>query len=137
VQNGTFIFRGDDSYQGGDIGVPIRFDVDAVDIIEHLQQKKTGNPFVSFSTKRAKKISDGTRGARFFGKQILKVSTDDLEQLVKSGVVRVITPFDVYDIISAHPKKQIRIQAGNIKSNMQRNNELLIQGQIPSSIIQR
>jgi len=69
VQNGTFIFRGDDSYKGGDVGVPIRFDMDAIDIIEHIQQKKTGNPFVSFSTKRAKKISDGTRGAFFLVKK--------------------------------------------------------------------
>jgi hypothetical protein len=137
VQNGTFLFRGDDYYKGGNIGVPISGDVDAVDIIEHLQQNKTGNPFVSFSTKRAKKISNGTRGARFFGNKILKVSTDDLDKLVKSCAIRVTTAFDAYDIISAHPKKQIRIQAGNIKSNMQRNNELLIQGQIPSSIIQR
>ncbi|MDM8562409.1 hypothetical protein QUF54_03555 [Candidatus Marithioploca araucensis] len=136
MQNGKFLFRGDDSYKGGDIGMPIRFDVDAIDIINHIRQKKTGNPYVSFSTKQAKGTGD-SRGAGFFGQKILKVSTDDLKSLIDSGAVKIIIPDDAYNIISLHPKKKISRDAGNIRRIMQRNNERLIQGQIPSSIIQR
>ena len=136
MQNGTFLFRGDDYYKGGNIGVPISGDVDAVDVINHIRQKKTGNPYVSFSTKQAKGTGD-SRGAGFFGNKILKVNTDDLKSLVDSCAVKIITPDDAYDIISAHSKKKISKDAGNIRRIMQRNNERLIQGQIPSSIIQR
>ncbi len=46
MQNGTFLFRGDDYYKGGDIGVPISSNVDAVDIIEHLQQNRKPIRFI-------------------------------------------------------------------------------------------
>jgi len=133
---GKFIFRGDDAYEGRDIGKSLNSDVDALEIIQHIQQKKTGNPFVSFSTKRVAGTHD-SRGAAFFGKTILKVNIDDINHLIDSGVIRVITPDDAFDIISTHPKKKVNVLAGSIRRNMQRNNEVLIAGQIPASIIQR
>jgi len=136
VTKGIFIFRGNNAYKGGNIGEPISGDVDAVEIIQHIQQKKTGNPFVSFSTKRAAGTHN-SRGAEFFGKTVQKVSIEKLNRLVESGTIKIITPDDAFDIISAHPKKKVNVLAGSVKRNMQRNNEMLIAGQIPASVIRR
>jgi hypothetical protein len=56
VQNGTFFFRGDDSYKGGDIGVPISGEVEAVHILEHLQQKKTGTHSFHFQPNELRRL---------------------------------------------------------------------------------
>jgi hypothetical protein len=53
-----------------------------------------------------------------------KVSADDLNCLVENGTIKIITPDDAFNIIKSHPKKKISQQAGNIRHNMQRNNEL-------------
>jgi len=133
---GRFIFRGDDAYEGGNIGKSLSGDVNVLEIIQHIQQKKTGNPFVSFSTKRATGSHD-CRGAGFFGKTILKVGIDDINYLVKNGAIRVISPDDAFDIISNYPKKKVNVLAGSVRRNMQRNNEMLIAGQIPARVIRR
>ena len=60
---GKFLFRGDNAYKGGAVGTPISDDVSLDKIVKHLQNKKTGDPFVSFSTRL--KSSASSRGAVF------------------------------------------------------------------------
>ena len=67
-----------------------------------------------------------SRGAAFFGTPY-KASRADV-----SGTL--IAPQDAHDIIKTHPKARIRRQAGNIRANMERNNEVLLNGTIPGTI---
>lgn len=46
-----------------------------------------------------------------------------------------ITPDDAYEITKAHPKKKISKQAPNIRANMERNNEVLLNGVTPADKI--
>ncbi len=41
------------------------------------------------------------------------------------------------NIIKSHSKKKIRVQAGNVRANMRRNNEIITHGTIPGNVIKK
>lgn len=67
--------------------------------------------------------------------KIFKVPWKALQQLETEGKIRIYTPEDVAEIISQHPKKKIRRKANDIKAAMEKNGEILIEGQIPGNVI--
>jgi len=79
---------------------------------------------VSFSTKLRSRGA-GDRGADFFG-TTYKTTTDRVRG-------SIITPDDAFTIIRADPKKKFSKEAGNIRANMQRNNEVLVNGVIDAA----
>ena len=126
-KSGT-LFRGDNNFKLGNSIGNSNSSITAEAIIQHVQGKG-GGVFTSFSTKLAKGAAD-SRGAKFFGNRAVKVDQNDL------GGITQITPDNAFNIINSHSKKKIRVQAGNIRANMQRNNEVLTHGQIPANVIQ-
>jgi len=93
-------------------------------------------PFASFSTKASKGgFNKGGFGAKQFGRNIQKVDGPDIRSLVNSNQIKLITPDDAFGIISRHGKGKIRKQAADIRSIMQKNNEVLMQGIIPSDLV--
>jgi len=133
---GKYFFRGDNAYSGGNVGTKlVAKEVEAKDIINQIKGNKAGDPFTSFSLKAARG-SEASRGAGFFGDTVLKVRASDLDDLVASGQVRILSPADVRDFLSTHAKAKFRRRANEIYANMLRNNEVLIQGELPGSIVE-
>ena len=133
-----YLFRGDKNYKGGSVGVPKDREITAEDIIDHVKQTKTGNPAKSFSTKRSKGTANDAGAAKFGGENsVYKVKKKELKKLQESGDIRIITPDEAYKILKNHPDPKIQKRAGDIRQNMKRNNEVLIQGEIPSNVYQK
>ncbi|OUL34653.1 hypothetical protein BV372_13555 [Nostoc sp. T09] len=137
----SFLFRADDDYKIGD---PVGFELDSEDAqqakiqnpLEHILDKEAGDTsiYVSFST--AIRI-DRDRGAIKFTKKnkIFKVAWSALKQLEAEGKIKIYTPEQVAEIIRLNPRKKISKQANNVKAAMEKNGEILIEGQIPGQFI--
>jgi hypothetical protein len=76
-------------------------------------------------------------GARRFSKKnkILKVPWSALQQLASDGKIRIYNPEQVAEMIRENPQKKISKQANNVKAAMEKNGEILIEGQIPGDFI--
>ena len=121
-----FLFRADDNYRGGDIGNPLgEKDADIKDLYTHIQDKKTEETsiYTSFSENRSKVTPK-------FGNVVIKVSLDELRKLEAEGKIKIYTPEDVESIVGGKKGK-------NAAKTMRNNNEVLIEGNIPKSLIQR
>ncbi|WP_345739093.1 RHS repeat-associated core domain-containing protein, partial [Capnocytophaga sputigena] len=121
-----FLFRADDNYRGGDIGNPLgEKDADIKDLYTHIQDKKTDETsiYTSFSENRSKVTPK-------FGSVVIKVSLDELRKLEAEGKIKIYTPEDVESIVGGKKGK-------NAAKTMRNNNEVLIEGNIPKSLIQR
>ena len=121
------IFRGDDAYLGGDIGTP-KVEITAVDIVNHVHPSQKGNydsPLVSFSTRLT-----GPGSAPGFTKRgkTFKTTTDSVQG-------EIITPEIAFKIVNSD--KKFRKKAGSVKKTMENNNELLINGVVPDSLIKK
>jgi hypothetical protein len=68
--------------------------------------------------------------------QLLKVKIHELEELKRTGAIRILTPEDVKTQMEAHEKKKIRRTAFEVRQMMERNDEVLIEGQIPAEILE-
>jgi hypothetical protein len=79
----------------------------------------------------------GQGGAKKFTKnnKILKVSVTALQQLEAEGKIRIYSPEQIADILKQNPKKKVSQEANNVKTVMEKNGEILIEGQIPSNVI--
>jgi len=55
--------------------------------------------------------------------------------LEAEGKIRIYSPEQVAELIRQNPKKKISKQANNVKGAMEKNGEILIEGQIPSEFI--
>lgn len=137
----SYLFRADDNYK---IGNPVGFELDgeeaiAADIqnlLVHVLDKESAQTsrYISFSTAIA--IKGGGGSQRFTKKnKILKVPWQALQQLETDGKIRIYTPEDVAEIISQNSKKKIRKKANDVKAAMEKNGEILIEGQIPGNFI--
>lgn len=137
----SYLFRADDNYNIGD---SVGFDLDSeeatiADIqnpLDHVLNKELGQTsrYVSFSN--AITISGGGGSRRFTKKnKILKVAWSALQQLASDGKIRIYTPEQVAEMIRENPKKKISKQANNVKAAMDKNGEILIEGQIPGDFI--
>lgn len=132
-----FTFRGDDYYKKGS---PIGFDLDseeaqAADIQspwEHVQDKESNQTsrFISFS------LSKQGGAVKFTKKnKIIKVAWIELKKLQAQGKIKIYEPEDVANLMRKHSKKKIQNQAKNVKAAMEKNGEILIEGQIPADLI--
>jgi hypothetical protein len=137
----SFLFRADDDYKTGD---PVGFELhsqnslqaDIQNPLDHILDKEGGDTsiYVSFST--AIKISGGGGSIRFTNKnKIYKVAWQILEQLEAEGIIRMYTPAQVAEIIRQNSKKKICKQANNVRAAMEKNGEILVEGQIPGEFI--
>lgn len=128
------VFRGDDTYAGGPVGQPKEGEITAEDIIKHVGEEGDGR-LTSFSEKL--KSSSGNRGADYFTKKgkIVKVELEDLESLSAQGEISIIKKDQAREIIRNHPKKKIKDSANAIYQTMDKNNEILVHGQIPGRYV--
>ena len=137
----SFLFRADDSYQKGtSVGIELDSEeAETADIqnpLDHVIHKESGDSsrYRSFST--AMSFPGGAGPKRFTKKnKILKVAWEALQQLASDGKIRIYTPEQVAEMIRQNPKKQISKQANNVKAAMEKNGEILIEGQIPGDLI--
>jgi hypothetical protein len=130
----TYIFRGDKLYRGGPVGIPFNSEhARAADIqnpAEHVLRKEPGNIYTSFTTRLS--------AAERFGelRWILKVDVASLRQLEAEGAIRLFLPGDVYDLLKESGKRLAK-EAGPTRDYMMRNGEILVEGQMPASLIRR
>lgn len=141
VQESSYLFRADDNYKRGN---PIGYKLDSEDAIEadiqspleHVLDKESGQTsrYVSFSNAISIK---GQGGAKKFTKnnKIFKVSVAALQQLEAEGKIRIYNPEQIANILKQSPKKKVSQEANNVKAVMEKNGEILIEGQIPSDVV--
>lgn len=79
----------------------------------------------------------GGGGQKKFTKKnkILKAAWKALQQLASDGKIRIYTPEQVAEMIRKDPNKLISKQANNVKATMEKNGEILREGQIPGNLI--
>lgn len=78
----------------------------------------------------------GNRGAIFFTKKriIIKVSWDIIKHLESEGKIKVYTPANVEDVM-LQQKRKISKRAQAVRDEMEKNGEILIEGQLPEEIL--
>lgn len=138
-KSGRYIFRGDDEYRGGSLGFGIAskqaFEADIQTPWEHVSKKESyqTSRYISFSERIR---MSGNRGAIFFTKKriIIKVSWDTIKQLESQGTIKVYTPADVESIM-LQQKRKISKRAQAVRDEMEKNGEILIEGQLPEEIL--
>jgi hypothetical protein len=137
----SFLFRADDNYKLGD---PVRFELGSADALkadiqsplEHVLDKEAGDTSIYASFSTAIKISGGGGSIRFSNKnRIYKVAWETLQSLESRGIIEIYRPDRVAEIIRQHPKKKISKQANNVRAAMEKNGEILIEGQIPCEFV--
>jgi hypothetical protein len=133
----TYLFRGDDKYASGSVGLAWGADGDAADIqnaADHVLRKE------SRRSSRYMSFTEDIKIARRFtsapdNRHVCKVEVAALPNLVARGVIRMWNPDRVYEALLASGKKLAK-QAADVRTTMRRNNEILIEGQIPASILE-
>ncbi|NML41700.1 hypothetical protein HHL17_31230 [Chitinophaga sp. G-6-1-13] len=123
-----FLFRGDDFYNGGDVGLPLGSDADITTPWEHVRRPSNGETsiFTSFTDKKAI--------AEKFGKP-RKVSMDELKALEAEGKIKIHTPESVAEMMKNSGDKKLRKDANNVKQIMEKNGEFLIEGTVEKSLL--
>lgn len=133
-----YLFRGDNDYRGGPIGLPLGPIADAAEIQsfeQHVLRKAYGisSRFVSFTTelKVARSFT-----ARNDNRYVVKVLDFDLRTLEEGGTIRVWSPEAVFVAMRQRDRKVAR-QAADVRAAMIRNSEVLIEGEIPPEVVHR
>lgn len=136
----SYLFRADDNYKNGDsIGFELdseqAIEADIQDPMNHVFNKESGqtSKYTSFSNAISIK---GGGGAKKFAKnnKIFKVSTKVLQELETQGKIRIYSPEQVAEIIKQNPKKKINRETNNVKTAMEKNGEILLEG-LPGNFI--
>jgi RHS repeat-associated protein len=126
----SHLFRGDNNYSGGPVGRPLGSSADVTTPWDHVRKESNQTSiFTSFSTTRnsTKKFASENN--------IVKVSLSDINDLQQRGIIKVHSPDDVAEMMRNHPDRRVRKDANNVRQIMQKNNEVLIEGEIPESVI--
>jgi RHS repeat-associated protein len=125
---GGFLFRGDNSYKGGDVGLPLGSKADILTPWEHVRRRSNGESsiFTSFTEKKGI--------AEKFGKTS-KVSLADLKALEADGKIKIHTPESVAEMMKKSGNKKLIKDANNVKDIMLKNKEFLIEGTIDKTHI--
>jgi len=136
MHGGKYLFRGDDNYRGDPVGLAFGPEADRADIQNlavHVLGKKsnTTSRFTSFTTE--------TKVARRFTtrvdhQNVRKVELAELQEMESRGSIRIWDPDEVFESLKVGPRKHAK-QAGDVRSAMRRNREILIEGRIPASIL--
>ncbi len=137
----SYLFRADDNYK---IGNPVGFELNSQEAIAadiqnpwvHVLDKESvqTSRYISFSS--AITIQGGGGSQKFTkNNKIFKVPWKVLQQLEAEGKIRIYTPEDVAEIINQHPKKKVRRKANDVKAAMEKNGEIIIEGQIPGNFV--
>jgi hypothetical protein len=131
-----YVFRGDDAVRDGAIGRSLAEEADSADIqnlADHVLRKESNRTsrYCSFTTelKIARKFSSAPDN-----RNVRKVELADLQRLEKQSLIRIWRPDDVYTALKAGPRKFAK-QAADVRTAMQRNHEILIEGQIPADLL--
>lgn len=129
----TTVFRGDDKYDGGSIGIKLGGDADIKTPWEHVRRPGKGESslFTSFSGVRENTIKFTKK------RKVYKVSFDDLKKLELEGGIKIHTPNSVKKSMIDSGNKKLKIDANNVFEIMKKNNEILIEGIIPEIIIKK
>lgn len=131
-----YLFRGDDAYRDGPIGLVLGEEADGADIqdfAEHVLRKETRR------TSRYVSFSEEIKIARRFtsaedDRHVRKVALDRLRELEAQGVIGVWDPDRVFAALKEGPQKLAR-KAQDVRNAMRRNREILIEGQVPAEIV--
>ena len=117
------LFRGDNFYKSGDVGLPLGSEADIMTPWEHVRRNSNGESsiFTSFSEKK--------NIAQRFG-NVKKVSMSDLRILEANGQIKIHTPDSVVDTMRNIGNKKLAKDANNVKQIMSKNSEVLIEGRI-------
>lgn len=133
----TYFFRGDSNYRGGPIGKALGVEADSADIqncADHVLRKESrrSSRYSSFTTEVAiaRKFTSAEDN-----RYIRKVKTTGLLRLIANGTIRLLDPETVYNELLSQEAKLVR-QAADVRATMLRNNEVLIEGQLPIEIIE-
>jgi hypothetical protein len=133
-----YLFRGDDNYRGGSLGPALGSEADAADIqdpAEHVLRKesKRSSRYTSFTeeVKVARKFTSA-HDSRY----VCKAELAELRDLEVQGVIRIWDADRVYEGLLAAGKKLAK-QAADVRIAMRRNSEILIEGQIPASVLEQ
>ena len=145
-----YLFRGDDYYTGGPVGFVLHSDeADEADIQtpwEHVREAE-GGPRKSRGsedddhrkTSRFTSFAISRKGAAKFTKRnkIQKALYDKLKELAAgpTATLRILEPADVEAMMLAHEKKKVRDKAADVRRLMEKNDEVLIEGQIPAELL--
>jgi RHS repeat-associated protein len=130
------IYRGDDNYSRGPMGLPLGSDADIKDPKAHVSRESKGETSIYTSFSEEHGNPDKGTGAYKFTKEdkVYKVKKSDLQTLANEGTIRIITHENVgeeMDRIGGFSKKD----KNNVAANMKRNKEVLVAGQIPEEMI--
>ncbi len=138
IPNRSYLFRGDDNYRGGTVGRALGAEADSSDIqsiSDHVLRKESGitSRFTSFSeeVKVARKFTSSSDN-----RYVYRADLGLLRDLETAGTIRLWSPEDVYAMMKASNKKQSN-QAADVRSTMVKNSEILVEGQIPESVLSR
>lgn len=139
IESGTnrFVFRGDDNYLAGSVGLSLGVEADAAEIqdfAEHVLRKE------SHRTSRYTSFTTETKIARKFtcasdNRYVRKTETIVLRGLEAQGVIKVWESEQVYAVLRQGSKKLAK-QAADVRAAMRKNREVLIEGQIPEAVLQ-
>jgi len=129
----NFLFRGDDNYR---IGQSLGFVLDSdeannADIQfpwEHVRRARTTD------TSRYSSFTENLKIAKAFGRPY-KVQTIELIGLELAGVIRILTRQQIVNYMKNSSDAKIRKDANNVNQIMLKNEEVLIEGQIPPGFL--
>jgi hypothetical protein len=135
---GRYLFRADDHYRDGPVGRALGPEADAADIqdfADHVLRKESRltSRFTSFTTEaRVARRFTQAPDSRF----IRKAELAGLRILEAQGVIRLWDPDPVFRAMTAGPRKLAK-RAADVRAALNRNHEVLIEGQIPVGVLVR
>ncbi len=134
------LFRGDNNYNGGDIGLEINSleakNAKIQDPYTHVQDNEKGESTIYRSFSIRMSMPNGNGPQKFARKdKIFKIDFAGLEELIKEGKIKIYTPQDVKNIVMADGKSKSRKLAEAVYASMIKNGEILIEGNIPAKYI--
>ncbi|WP_437621912.1 phage tail protein [Sorangium sp. So ce1151] len=162
------LYRGDDNFSPGPIGIPLpqaqpsgparalvqqaRDEAEIQNPVHHVLKKKPGQKsiYTSFS-QRVGEIGVPRSGAAYFTRagSVIKIALAELAKLEAAGKIKIHTPAEVKamilaadldqrksrGIVDGSNSKQAKTDANSVFDAMSKNQEVLIEGQIPEDII--
>ena len=123
-----YVFRGDDDYKGGPIGLPLPDGIRAEDLVDKLRKHvhdKAGRKHGMFTSTSATE-----KRTEKFGR-LHKAKLSDLEKLEADGRIILLRPEDVAEVVT----QEAGAKAGReILRRMKDNDEVLIFGEVPHGV---